>query len=61
MITVRGHRTLGITLLSSRWIDAVWSKWYEVIKVVPGESMICRTSSSAGADFRRKLKISIEL
>jgi SAM-dependent methyltransferase len=36
-----GHLTTddyeyGITFMSRDWIDTVWSKWYEVLKVVPG-------------------------
>jgi glycosyltransferase involved in cell wall biosynthesis/SAM-dependent methyltransferase len=36
-----GHLTTddyeyGITFMTRRWIDAVWSKWYDVLTVVPG-------------------------
>jgi SAM-dependent methyltransferase len=36
-----GHLTTddyeyGITFLARRWIDAVWSKWYDVVMFVPG-------------------------
>jgi ubiquinone/menaquinone biosynthesis C-methylase UbiE len=36
-----GHLTTddyeyGVTFVSRKWIDAVWSKWYDVLMVVPG-------------------------
>jgi glycosyltransferase involved in cell wall biosynthesis/SAM-dependent methyltransferase len=36
-----GHLTTndyeyGVTFMSHRWIDSVWSKWYEVLTVMPG-------------------------
>jgi glycosyltransferase involved in cell wall biosynthesis/SAM-dependent methyltransferase len=36
-----GHLTTddyeyGITFMARKWIDAVWSKWYEVLAVMPG-------------------------
>jgi SAM-dependent methyltransferase len=36
-----GHLTTedydyGITFMTRRWIDAVWSEWYTIVDVIPG-------------------------